>query len=521
MALELLQKDVKVSRVVLRKKSSTVIENDIIVPDSKPDISKILIVDAEIFKGETECTRDKTTINGRLRYKILYVSDDESGSIKSIENDSPFSVDVETPGSNADMYCAAECTIEYLEYEVSNSRKLAIKTIMDTNCKVREEKEFFIAEEIEGAEDIQQLRKKYFINSFAGRGEESFVVSDSPDIPAGKPSVVEILRNDVKLSGLDFKLADNKIAVQGDINVSTLYTSDDEERKIESVENEIPFTHIFEVEGIEDDCEFEVNCEITDVRVLAQEDMDDELRILDLSIELTAEAMGFRQTAVEAISDAYSPAKNIRLKKENVVMEEFSRHEKSSFFMKEIINTDDATNIGQIFNVTAKPVISEYTAFENKLTIEGLAECNILYASGSETQPIRNYKQELPFKQSLAVEGLKAGQECEVALAVQHLNYSMASSQEVDLRLSLDAAVKISAETEIPVIIEAEESEDVETRSEGSASVLIYFVKTGDSLWSIAKKYRTTIEAIERVNELSSGEKLNLGQQIIIPKRSA
>lgn len=521
MALELLQKDVKVSRVILRKKSSAVIENDIIVPDSKPDISKILIVDADVYKSGVECKRDKTTINGRLRYKILYVADDESGSIRSIESDLPFSVAADTPGSDEGMWCRAECSIEYLEYEVSNSRKLAVKTIMDTSCKVREEQEFFIAEEIEGTEDLQQQRKKYFINSFTGKGRESFVVNDSTDIPAGKPSIVEILRSDIKLSGLEYKLEDNKITVQGEINVATLYISEDEERHIESVENELPFTQILEIDGIEDDCEFDISCEITDARISAQEDMDDELRVLELSFELTAEALGFRQTAVDAVSDAYSPSRNIILKKETIVMEEFARQEKGNFFMKEIINTDDAANIGQIFNVTAKPVISEYTAFDNKLTIEGLTECNILYSSGSENQPIRNFKQELPFKQSLAIEGLKAGQDCEVALAVQHLNYSMASSQEVDLRLSLDATVKISGETEIPVIIDAEETEDIETRNESAASVLIYFVKSGDSLWSIAKKYRTTIEAIERVNELTSGEKLNLGQQIIIPKRPA
>ncbi|MDD4494097.1 MAG: DUF3794 domain-containing protein [Eubacteriales bacterium] len=521
MALELLQKDVKVSRVICRQKSSTVIENDIIVPDSKPDISKILIVDAEVYKSDVGCSRGMANVSGTIRYKILYVADDEEGSVRSIVSDFPFTVDADAPGAEDGMYCNANCVVEYIEYEVSNSRKLGIKTIMETSCKVREEKEFLIAEDIEGEDDIQQLRKRYTINSFTGRGTENFIVSDSMEIPAGKTSVVEVLRTDTKLSNLDCKVADDKVVVKGEVNISTLYTSDDEERKIESVEYEIPFTQFIEIDGIEDDCGYEINCEITDALTSAQEDIDGELRLLDSSIELTVDASGFRQISVDSVADAYSPKRNIKLKKENIVIEEYSRQEKNSFFMKEMISIDDNDNIGEIFNVIAKPKVSEYTAFENKLTIEGLAECNILYVSGSADQPVRNYKQELPFKQSIAIEGLKAGQECEVWVDVQHLNYSLASSQEVDLRLSLDALVKLSAETEIPVITEAEEEETAETRSESSVSVLIYFAKAGDSLWNIAKKYRTTVEAIERVNELETGAKLVLGQQIFIPKKLA
>jgi LysM repeat protein/lysophospholipase L1-like esterase len=43
-----------------------------------------------------------------------------------------------------------------------------------------------------------------------------------------------------------------------------------------------------------------------------------------------------------------------------------------------------------------------------------------------------------------------------------------------------------------------------------------YKVTSGDSLWSIAKKYGTTVEAIKKANKLSS-DKLSIGQTLIIP----
>lgn len=46
---------------------------------------------------------------------------------------------------------------------------------------------------------------------------------------------------------------------------------------------------------------------------------------------------------------------------------------------------------------------------------------------------------------------------------------------------------------------------------------LIYTVQKGDSLWSIANKYDTTVETIKKLNNLS-GTTLQINQQLLIPK---
>lgn len=46
---------------------------------------------------------------------------------------------------------------------------------------------------------------------------------------------------------------------------------------------------------------------------------------------------------------------------------------------------------------------------------------------------------------------------------------------------------------------------------------IIYIVKSGDSLWSIAKKYNTKVNIIKEFNNLTS-DLLKVGQQLIIPK---
>ena len=51
-----------------------------------------------------------------------------------------------------------------------------------------------------------------------------------------------------------------------------------------------------------------------------------------------------------------------------------------------------------------------------------------------------------------------------------------------------------------------------------TSSLIIYFVKEGDTLWSIAKKFRTTIEEIVEVNGIENTDKLEIGEQLFIPR---
>lgn len=49
-------------------------------------------------------------------------------------------------------------------------------------------------------------------------------------------------------------------------------------------------------------------------------------------------------------------------------------------------------------------------------------------------------------------------------------------------------------------------------------SVIIYVVKSGDTLWKIAKKFGSTVEDIARVNGMKNPDKINIGEKIYIPK---
>ena len=56
--------------------------------------------------------------------------------------------------------------------------------------------------------------------------------------------------------------------------------------------------------------------------------------------------------------------------------------------------------------------------------------------------------------------------------------------------------------------------------SSNNSSGNTYTVKSGDSLWSIANKYETTVNTLKSLNNLTS-DVLNVGQVLLIPNESS
>ena len=52
------------------------------------------------------------------------------------------------------------------------------------------------------------------------------------------------------------------------------------------------------------------------------------------------------------------------------------------------------------------------------------------------------------------------------------------------------------------------------------ASIIIYIVQSGDTLWKIAKKYSTTVDKLMEINEIEIPELIKPGDKIIIEGRA-
>ena len=105
--------------------------------------------------------------------------------------------------------------------------------------------------------------------------------------------------------------------------------------------------------------------------------------------------------------------------------------------------------------------------------------------------------------------------DCESEAVAENVNFTLLAQDEVELKIPVLCRVSVSQIIEKDVIISAEEVEEAAGKEPG---IYIYYVKPDDTLWSIAKKYNTTISNILKYNPMDN-EAVSPGTRLLIFKK--
>lgn len=520
MSLDAVKESFRVIDSVNEESIQTVVENDVIVPDVKPDIMRILLLDGEISINSTDISNDRISISGNIKYKILYISDDENSSIKSINTNAPFYSDVNMSNARTGMTPIVKGDIEHIEYNLLNGRKANLKAIIKIDVKLLSEADKEVICDLKGYEDIQVLKENINLNNYIGQNKTEVLVEDSLEVPSGKPAIKEILRNDVKIINKDYKISDNKINVKGELNISTLYIADDEQQSFQSMEHEIPFSKSIDMEGAGENSNCVLDYNILDYRFEAGEDSDGELRYLNGEVSLEVNGRCYEKKCLSVISDAYTPQTIIEFDKEELMVEDAVMENKSQIILKDTIAiNEDNPDIQEVFNVMCSPILSEFKLLEDKAVVEGYIRVNLLYLSNNADDPVSCFQQEVPFRQNIDMKGIKPDMNCDVSMDIEHYNYSVVSVSEVEIRLAIGLSILGLNKQTVPFMVAASEKSIEDAKRSRRPSMTIYYTQQGDNLWKIAKRYFTTIDEIRKFNNISDKDGLLPGQQIIIPQK--
>ena len=101
------------------------------------------------------------------------------------------------------------------------------------------------------------------------------------------------------------------------------------------------------------------------------------------------------------------------------------------------------------------------------------------------------------------------------AIEVGMQDFIIMPDESIDIKIDLNFTVEYSKNLEINVIQNIQSGEN---RTSNPYSLTIYFAKPGDSLWKIAKKFRSTVDNIAKVNGIEDVDKIEVGQQLFIPR---
>ena len=510
---------VQVTNITEKPKTVITIEEDILVPDTKPDLREILLIDGNprLSSREIDCinkTDDYIGLSGEVELQTLYVPENRetAGPVIAVQTRVPFKERWHTdiaPGATLIMDCRAE----KIEYMVINERKYRVKISLAIMARECVDRKIDIFEGING-EEIQMLKEQVEITSISLRKKDTLTISENLEIKEdGNPE--SILKQDINVMENYKQITAEKVVINGFIFVNLLYTvsGDSPWDCIRQVQERVEFTQFIPIK--QQGASGRVCFDGSGLRVKLVQD-EDLGEVFCLEGEIITYAELYAGTERDIIVDGYHRKKDFICD----FSEERSRTPVAAAAgeasVREIISPDAAYGeIDKILYTTGEILESESRGEQGKVITEGRLQAKMICMSlRDEGEPqLFSIRQEVPFRVVTAVPQMTGGEIISARTHVRDIWAEKINGKQMEFNASVMAEAEIMREVSFKVLTNPAFEES--TSKESMAPMVVYVAGENENLWKIAKKFKTSVESVAKLNQLEDGE-ISEGRKLLI-----
>lgn len=503
MEINTTKETLNVNKVICEKKEMINIQGDMIVPDSKPDILNTINTSGNACIYKKEIMEGKIRLDGNILTHIMYLADGNQDNIRGLNTGLDFSETINIPELEMGMNVDITPTVKFIECKVLNGRKIAIRVTLEISMKVYSKESVEVVTDLND-ENIQVLSQNMKVNSLLGDGSTKAFVKENISIPT-TDNLAEILSVQICLVDKDIKISYNKVLAKSEVEIKMAYLTED--GRICKTQTRLPLVGFIDMPNIKEENICETSYMIRNI-IIKPNSMEEHSVYIEMEVEISC--MTYEEKEIRTIQDMYCPGQKMEFDKTMVNTITDKQCKKNMCNIREKVNVPELEN-GSIVDVAINPIINKENKLNGKILFEGEVELNIIFTDNSAVG-INSKKVNIPFEQT--IEGIPENCRMDTNIEVnsqEFVNQDGVVNANLDLNFETDSYRSAA----IPVInnITTEALEDLE-----DYSVIIYVVKSGDTLWKIAKRFGSTVDDIVRVNGIERPDKLKVGEKIYIPR---
>ncbi|MDD6735603.1 MAG: DUF3794 domain-containing protein, partial [Clostridiales bacterium] len=257
--MQVKKQNVNIGKAVYQGEIKSSAEGSIIVPDVKPDIVKVLQVDAEAFLCEKNIEDGRITLKGKVNVNVLYIPEGGSCCVQCIKSCFEFCETLKRSEFTENMRLMACCDTEKVSYKLINSRKISVDARLLLDVQVMADKNCTFVNSIEDS-TAQMKYGKICLCGDSGYDEFRFNIDEMLEFPEGKTAAAELLKTNVSIFDKEYKALNGKLVCKGRVCANILYI--DENNCCSHLDFELPFTEVFDMEALSENMECEVTYDI-------------------------------------------------------------------------------------------------------------------------------------------------------------------------------------------------------------------------------------------------------------------
>lgn len=508
MVLDTIKENLCVNKLVATKKEVILVEGDMIVPDSKPDILNTICTSGVVCIYKKEVLEEKVRIDGNINTYIMYMADDSKDKVRGLTTSLDFSESIQIANCKEGMNCKLNTKLKSIEAKVINGRKVGIKAAIEIEINIYSNEEVEIVNNVQNAEDIQILKEDLKVNSLVGMGDTKIYAKDTVNID-NVDNLAEILKADVAIGEKDVKISYNKILTKSEASIKIMYLTED--NRINNITAKIPVVGFIDIPNVTEENMCDVDYEIKNI-VLKPNSAEEHSIYIEL--EISAAATVYEEKEINLIQDLYSPSENLTFNKKRITTITNKKTIRETKQVREKVNIEGIEN-RSIIDVDVVPMIEKENQLNNKINYEGELELRFIL-SNSDLQ-VDNRVVKIPF--NYTVEEQCGDDNINRNMEMEITNQDFIVQEGGVVNSNIDITMNLNSYRSANMNIIDEIQTDGEREAE-DYSILMYIVKKDDTLWKIAKRFGSTVEDIARINGIEDENKIYPDQKLFIPHYS-
>ena len=170
-----------------------------------------------------------------------------------------------------------------------------------------------------------------------------------------------------------------------------------------------------------------------------------------------------------------------------------------------------------IISANAAIILTDKQVMKDRVVVEGIVKADVLYKTTDDEKYLASVKAEIPFSAMIDIFGADENMKSIVKGNLESIDASI-EGNSIAIKATIILSGKILYEMNKEFISDIVEEEG--DMPEKKASITIYVVGEGDTLWDLAKKYNTTVDDLIKINKVEDTEHIEQGQKLIIPGRA-
>lgn len=518
----------------------TALEEDINLAENKEDVDKILLQKGKVKIDEVKVTASHAFVKGKVLYSILYRTLDNKNLLQNITGAVPFYEDIYINGLETGDHVIADGKLEDISVHIINSRKLNLRALLTLHAISADIKEEVICMDLQEMDGINTQKESFNFVEIVEDKRDIFRVRDEIELPKNMPNIASIVWKDIRLQNVAYKPMKSKIFIKGDLYVFVMYLPASFEN---GEENETLFNDFSwyetrlsfqgELECLEStenmllDMQLELGNESIDIR----QDIDQENRVIGIDCSLDINMHLYEPKEIEYVADTYGVkqevvctykqflVKNIQQQKsETIPLENSLELNLENEEIEKICYGSCAIHIEN----TVQEDAEETELKEGQKRIAGYLSTELLYMCRDIEGSIRYKAHVADYPFSMVIDMPQDGKKYQIHTCAVLEDYvvNLIGKDKVTVKADINITSKVYVEENIVVVSDIDVNPLNYDQMRELPGMLIYYVKNGDSLWQIGKKYYMDVEKIKELNHLKDnhikkGDKLLLMKEIL------